>query len=309
VQGLKGENSITISPQLAGKIGIIFSHQGVLVEASLKNVSNTLRNITLKNGRKQVHIVEHILAALYLSGVTDAIVNISKNVLPSPADSIQPYLEMLEGCVVEINCPEYEWVVTQDDTYSAGDRIVHITHSRKLTLEYYVDFPDHKLSQSYSFTVGQTPVNEIALARPFSPLPNWISLPKFFYTPFLSTFVISDGRGIRNEELYYDGQEPVRHKMIDAIGAIALLQHPVRGRFYFHKSGHAIDVAALRHFVQRGSLELIRAYRSFRACSGRLQTFWSGPFLLTQENTKVFFVFSCFYNIFATILRLTLWQI
>ena len=52
--------------------------------------------------------------------------------------------------------------------------------------------------------------------------------------------------GIMNKEGLRHKEEFVRHKILDAIGDLYIVGHPIIGAFEGYKSGHAINNALLR---------------------------------------------------------------
>jgi UDP-3-O-[3-hydroxymyristoyl] N-acetylglucosamine deacetylase len=56
-------------------------------------------------------------------------------------------------------------------------------------------------------------------------------------------------RVLNNDGLRYD-DEFVKHKVLDAIGDLYLLGHPVIGAFRGHKSGHALNNQLLRQLLE-----------------------------------------------------------
>ena len=62
--------------------------------------------------------------------------------------------------------------------------------------------------------------------------------------------MLDEYRVLNNDGLRYD-DEFVKHKVLDAIGDLYLLGHPVIGAFAAHKSGHALNNALLRRLLER----------------------------------------------------------
>jgi len=54
---------------------------------------------------------------------------------------------------------------------------------------------------------------------------------------------------LNQDGLRYD-DEFVKHKVLDAIGDLYLLGHPIIGAFEAYKSGHALNNALLRQLLQ-----------------------------------------------------------
>ena len=65
-----------------------------------------------------------------------------------------------------------------------------------------------------------------------------------------NAIVLDEYRVLNNDGLRYD-DEFVKHKVLDAIGDLYLLGHPVIGSFVAHKSGHALNNALLRCLLKR----------------------------------------------------------
>jgi len=62
--------------------------------------------------------------------------------------------------------------------------------------------------------------------------------------------VLDEVRVLNSEGLRYDN-EFVRHKVLDAIGDLYLLGHPLIGQYVAHKSGHALNNALARALLAR----------------------------------------------------------
>jgi UDP-3-O-[3-hydroxymyristoyl] N-acetylglucosamine deacetylase len=64
---------------------------------------------------------------------------------------------------------------------------------------------------------------------------------------------------VLNNKLRFE-DEFVRHKILDAIGDLALLGHPILGRLEATKAGHALHAAVARKLVATpGAFELVPA--------------------------------------------------
>jgi UDP-3-O-[3-hydroxymyristoyl] N-acetylglucosamine deacetylase len=64
-----------------------------------------------------------------------------------------------------------------------------------------------------------------------------------------NAIVMDEFRVLNQDGLRYD-DEFVKHKVLDAIGDLYLLGHPVIGAFEAYKSGHALNNALLRELLQ-----------------------------------------------------------
>jgi UDP-3-O-[3-hydroxymyristoyl] N-acetylglucosamine deacetylase len=63
--------------------------------------------------------------------------------------------------------------------------------------------------------------------------------------------VVVDGPSILNPEALTRPDDFVRHKMLDAVGDLALLGHPIIGRYEASCSGHSLNNQLVRALVSR----------------------------------------------------------
>jgi len=64
-----------------------------------------------------------------------------------------------------------------------------------------------------------------------------------------NAIVMDEYRILNADGLRYDN-EFVKHKMLDAIGDLHLLGHPIIGSYTAYKSGHALNNALLRKLLE-----------------------------------------------------------
>ena len=77
-----------------------------------------------------------------------------------------------------------------------------------------------------------------------------------------NAIVLDQYRVLNSDGLRYD-DEFVKHKVLDAIGDLYLLGHPLIGAFSGYKSGHALNNLLLRKLVeQREAWEYVSFERS-----------------------------------------------
>ena len=70
--------------------------------------------------------------------------------------------------------------------------------------------------------------------------------------------VVVDGKNVLSPGGMRHSDEPVRHKMLDALGDIALAGYPIIGHYVGYKAGHKITHGLLRSlFANEGNFEII----------------------------------------------------
>ena len=88
--------------------------------------------------------------------------------------------------------------------------------------------------------------------------------------------LIDEGRIVNPEGLRHP-DEFVRHKILDAIGDLALAGAPIMGRFVGHCTGHALNNILLRELLHNENnwfLTTVRGAHSYLGWSGAIGTRW-----------------------------------
>jgi len=84
----------------------------------------------------------------------------------------------------------------------------------------------------------------------------------------LDNAVVIDGERVLNPGGWRHDDEAVRHKMLDALGDLALAGAPILGRFRGHRAGHATTRALLEALF--GAQDAFRMVECTRAQTSRL---------------------------------------
>jgi|GEM_PF-6826124 len=256
-----GDQRITIRPVYRPS-GFTFIQNRHVVPATLANVRTAPRMLSVGFGGTTIYAIEHLLAAFVACGITDADIELDKAIVPYLPMGMKPFVELIQsGGITELTGkqPYYRSNISSE-SYVEGDRVVELHKSHTgLSIHYIIDFPKTIGFHEHKFTVGVDDPMSIAPSRPFRELGAITSiLFKPLIPVFKDTFMFATpSEGIINSSEMNE-EEPVKHKIVDFLGAIGLLGHPVEAMFNIFKSGHSIDVPALSQFVDRGYLQLVR---------------------------------------------------
>jgi UDP-3-O-[3-hydroxymyristoyl] N-acetylglucosamine deacetylase len=133
-------------------------------------------------------------------------------------------------------------------TVESGDAKASLLPDDSLSFSYELSFPVIG-DQYYAFAFSRAGFKaEIAPARTFGFLSELEALNKMDLAKgasLVNTLALDDS-GVVNREHQRFADEFVRHKILDAIGDMALAGHPLVARFEGRKSGHATNNALLR---------------------------------------------------------------
>jgi UDP-3-O-[3-hydroxymyristoyl] N-acetylglucosamine deacetylase len=129
---------------------------------------------------------------------------------------------------------------------SRGDKRIALYPSDHFKVTYSIAF-DHPLLRHQSRTIRLTEesfVEEIAPARTFGFLEEveWMRQQGLALGGSLENAIVISDTGVLNNALRFD-DEFVRHKILDAIGDMALIGYPIIGHLVAHRGGHALHTA------------------------------------------------------------------
>ncbi|MEZ5315998.1 MAG: UDP-3-O-acyl-N-acetylglucosamine deacetylase [Vicinamibacterales bacterium] len=205
---------------------------------------------TLQTGLVQneatVETVEHLLAALRSLGVDNAVVELDHPEVPIMDGSSAPWVYLIQDAGVrELNTPRKTIRVRRPIQVQQGDKRIALYPADGFRITYTISF-DHPLLRHQQKTMDideQVFVDEIAPARTFGFLKEVEMLRQrgLALGGSLENAIVLGETAVLNPLRFKD--EFVRHKMLDVIGDLALVGHPILGHLVVHRGGHAIHTA------------------------------------------------------------------
>ncbi len=198
---------------------------------------------TLAGKAFTVSTVEHLLAALRIMGVDNAIVELDGAEVPIMDGSAAPFVYLIrEAGMRRQSAPRRYMVLRESVEIRDGDREIAIHPSDRLRVTYTIDFPGTAIGrQVFARTLYQSVfLDEVAPARTFCFLRDVPALRQrgLALGGSLDNAVVVDDNGPMSRLRFPD--EFVRHKTLDLVGDLALLGLPVIGHVVARKAGHAL---------------------------------------------------------------------
>ena len=242
--------TMSLSPGPSGS-GIIFRRAdlGVDIPARYDLVSETRLGTVIGQGSAKVGVVEHLMAAAAGVEIDDLVVSLDGPEPPILDGDALSYLALLESAgVTEQDRPRTAIKVLKPVTVESGDARASLLPDDALSYSYELSFPVIG-EQYYAFAFSRAGFKaEIAPARTFGFLNELEALNKMDLAKgaSLANTLALDDHGVVNRERQRFADEFVRHKILDAIGDMALAGAPLIARFEGRKSGHGTNNALLR---------------------------------------------------------------
>jgi UDP-3-O-[3-hydroxymyristoyl] N-acetylglucosamine deacetylase len=259
-----GTVNMVLSPAPPGS-GIVFrrSDQGnIEVMARFDKVTETRLGTVIADGLASVGVVEHLMAAVAGAELDDLLVSVDGPEPPILDGDALSYLALLEKAGFDDQRGSRRAVkVLKTVTVGQGDAACSLCPADVLSFEFEIEFPTRAIGrQSYAFAFSREGfAREIAPARTFGFMKELDALNKMNLArgASLDNTLAIEGDAVVNASLMRFPDEFVRHKILDAIGDMALAGGPLIARFEGVKSGHALNNALLRKlFADPGNYEI-----------------------------------------------------
>lgn len=249
--GLHSGNKVTLSLKPApADFGIRFRRtdlDGLEIPANVANLAGIQHATGLARDAGTVDTVEHLLAALASLRIDNVVVELNHPEVPIMDGSSAPFVYLIhEAGVKRLAAPRRFLKVVRPVSLSRGDKRIALYPSDHFKVTYSIAF-DHPLLRHQSRTIRlseESFIEEIAPARTFGFLKEVESLRQHGLAlgGSLENAIVIGDSGVLNPSLRFE-DEFVRHKILDAIGDMALVGYPIIGHLVAHRGGHALHTA------------------------------------------------------------------
>ena len=227
------------------------------VPARPGNVGDTRLSTTLEKDGVRISTVEHLMSAFAGLGIDNAYVELSAPEVPIMDGSAGPFVFLLQSAgILEQGKPKQFMRITRTVCLEEGDKWVRFEPFDGFKVSFAIDF-DHPVLQNskqvatVDFSTTSF-VKEVSRARTFGFMEELETLRDAGLAQggSLDNAIVLDSFHILNEDGLRYEDEFVKHKVLDAIGDLYLLGHPLIGAFSAFKSGHALNNRLLRKLVE-----------------------------------------------------------
>ncbi|MCY1127409.1 UDP-3-O-acyl-N-acetylglucosamine deacetylase [Frigidibacter sp. RF13] len=233
-----------------------------------------------------VSTIEHIMAALAGCGVHNALIEINGPEVPILDGSAQPFVSAILGRGLrDLSEPVLCLEVLAPIEVREGDAVARLEPADALEIDFAIDFADEAIGQQrrrLSMTNGAF-VRELSDCRTFCRQAD-VDKMRAAGLALGGTYdnaVVVEGERILSPGGFRRADEAVRHKMLDALGDLALAGAPILGRYTGNRAGHAMTNKLLRALFARPD-----AYR-VRECDANLRRRLPGAGVRTADIPAV----------------------
>lgn len=253
--GVHSGNQIHVNFTPAGlNTGIVFKRIDIedhpVMKVVPQNIADVTYATTLGWDGVTIQTVEHVLSAVGALGISNLIIEVNGNEAPVLDGSAACFVNMLLDAGIEQQRGSVSAIrITKPLEVRGRDSIMSVSPYNGLKITYTIDFPNPFVGvQTRTFEFDPRAYErEIAHARTFCLYEEleylWgMGLSK---GGSLENAVVFAQDRILNDHLRYD-DEPVRHKILDLIGDLIFLGHPLLGHVKVYKGGHKLHAQCVK---------------------------------------------------------------
>jgi UDP-3-O-[3-hydroxymyristoyl] N-acetylglucosamine deacetylase len=263
--GLHNGEKVTLTLKPAAiDTGIVFCRADLpgapTIQARPEAVHDTRMCSALEHNGARVATVEHLMSALAGLGVDNIIVEVNASEIPIMDGSSGPFIFLLQQAgITEPDAPKKFLKIKKLVEVKDGDKWVKFEPYHGFKMDFTIDFA-HPVFENSGNNVkidfaDNSYVKEISRARTFG----FMHEVEYLRANGLArggsldnAIVLDEYRVLNSDGLRYE-DEFAKHKVLDAIGDLYMLGHPLLGAFTAYKSGHALNNALLRALLADAS--------------------------------------------------------
>ena len=253
----------------AADSGLIFRRVDVdpPVEIPLRPecVVDTRMATTIGAGNVRVATIEHLMSALAGLGIDNCYVDVNAPEIPIMDGSAASFVFLLQAAgISEQNALKRFVRVIKPVEYHDGDAWARLEPYFGFKLKFSIAFNHPAIDATEQMVevdfARDSYIKEVSRARTFGFVNDVEALRKagLAIGGSFENAIVMDEYRVLNADGLRAGDEIAKHKMLDAIGDLAVLGRPLIGAYVAHKSGHAINNRLLRALVaDQSAYELV----------------------------------------------------
>jgi UDP-3-O-[3-hydroxymyristoyl] N-acetylglucosamine deacetylase len=230
-----------------------------------ENVVDTRMATTIGRGDVKVATIEHLMSALAGLGIDNCYVDVDAPEIPIMDGSAASFVFLIQAAgISEQSAPKKFARVVKPIEFRDGDAWARLEPYFGFKLKFSIAFNHPAIDATEQMVevdfARDSYIKEVSRARTFGFVNDVEALRKagLAIGGSFENAIVMDEYRVLNTDGLRAGDEIAKHKMLDAIGDLAVLGHPLIGSYVAHKSGHAINNKLLRTLTaDKAAFELV----------------------------------------------------
>ncbi len=261
---------VSVRPAAADE-GIVFVRTDITdldnrVPASAEAVCKTQLGTVIGNAAGvTVATIEHLMAALVMLGIDNAVVELDGPEMPIMDGSSLPFVQILERAGKRVlHAPRRFIEILDTVEVIDGDKRAALKPAMRFEVSFEISFPSAAIGRQFV----DLPMDEHAFRRELADCRTFGFLHEvealramgLARGGSMDNVVVIEGDRVLNPEGLRRPDEFVRHKALDAIGDLYVLGAPIIGRFEGELAGHGINNQLVRALLARPDAWRVRTF-------------------------------------------------
>ena len=222
------------------------------IKANFKNVTSAKLCTTLENNHGvKVSTVEHLLAALYIVGIDNAIIEIDNEEVPIMDGSSRDFINAFEknDLVNQTKKRKYLKISSKIELIDGKRRISIEPNDLSLEVNFQLNYKNKIIGkQKNTIDFQADNLDEVSSSRTFCLFEDIEKIKKFGLAKggSLENAVVVDDEKVLNKDGLRNDKEFVNHKILDLAGDFLLSGHRIIGKVNCYQGGHELTNLLLR---------------------------------------------------------------
>lgn len=253
--------NLTLRPA-APDTGIVFRRvdlpEPVDIPAQAVLVGDTRMCSCLERDGVKVGTIEHLMSALCGLGIDNAWIDLDAPEVPILDGSAAPFVFLIQSAGIEEQNAAKKFIrVTRPIEVRDGDKWARFEPYDGYRLSFSIVFHhpaiDRSAQQAEIDFAEHSYVREVSRARTFGFMQEveYLRENGLALGGGLENAIVLDEFRVLNQDGLRYGDEFVKHKILDAVGDLYLLGHPLLAAYASHKGGHALNNQLARALLQQ----------------------------------------------------------
>ena len=242
--------------------GIIFRridlNPQVEIKAIVDNVGATTLATTLVEGETQIATIEHLMSAFAGLGIDNVIVEVDDMEVPIMDGSASPFVFLIQSAGIKQQTKPKKFIKIKEEikVETADGAYAKLAPYNGFKVTYALVYDNEKQKKYNSTSTvdfnSTTFLKEISRARTYGFVSDidYMKKNKLALGGSEKNAVVIGEEEILNEEGLRSSEELVKHKILDVIGDLYLLQYNIVAEFEGYKSGHSLNNLLLNRLLE-----------------------------------------------------------
>jgi len=253
--------------------GIVFKRieldKNNTIKANFKNVYSAKLCTTLQNEFKvTVSTVEHLLAALYITGIDNALIEINNSEVPIMDGSSKEFVEIISMAgVKDLSAKRKYLKILKKFEIKEGEKVISIEpNANSLKVDFELVYSNKVIgTQSNQVNFADVNLTDVYTSRTFCLFEDIEEIKKVGLAKggSLENAVVVKDDKVLNTEGLRNSKEFVNHKILDLAGDFLLSGHRILGSVKCTRGGHSLSNSFLRAiFKDKSNFVIIEQEKS-----------------------------------------------